>query len=225
MKNIKGYIEHLRESNSTGTPEELGRRLRRIIDDINHPDIEEVKRLIQAGADVNVENEGSGTPLERAVAHGHTDIARMLIDAGAIVDWEGDYLLHAAASKGNTGMAELLIGAGADIEEEDEHKWRPLHYAAYNGSKGIVRLLIGAGAELEARDERGDTALNLAVTEYYREMARLLIEEGADILAAFKTLDDLEQFFNGNIDWIPGDNPGIAKFKKQMRARGAFGRF
>jgi ankyrin repeat protein len=48
---------------------------------------EEIARmLIDAGANVNVQNKRGRTPLHRAASDGSVEIARMLIDAGARKD-------------------------------------------------------------------------------------------------------------------------------------------
>src|SRR5712691_7562962 len=61
--------------------------------------LEVVKRLIEAGADI--ENKGSGgglTPLVNAASHGHFDVAQMLVDRGARVT---DDLLSVLQTKVN----------------------------------------------------------------------------------------------------------------------------
>ena len=47
----------------------------------NHPEI--ARMLIDAGADVNIQDENGLTPLHWCVINNHPEIARMLIDAGA----------------------------------------------------------------------------------------------------------------------------------------------
>jgi len=116
MKNIKNYTDHLRESMET--PEELGQVLIAKLDDDASPDIEEVKRLIQAGADLRARDFVGWTPLRRAAAWGHTEAAKALIAAGADLeakDRDGWTALHCAAAGRRTEAAKALIGAGADI--------------------------------------------------------------------------------------------------------------
>jgi ankyrin repeat protein len=126
-----------------------------------------------------------------------------------------------------------LINAGADMDALDGMGYNALNYALENDHMDAIRFLIEAGARLEVENAWGQTPLchayelgipGLSDSHKKKEAARLLIEAGADILAAFETLNDLEDFFGGDISWIPKDRlpPG---WGKRHRARGAFGRF
>ena len=50
---------------------------------IKNGDIEEVKKAIEAGSNVNAKDEFGSTPLESAVYDGHKEIAAILIANGA----------------------------------------------------------------------------------------------------------------------------------------------
>lgn len=49
-------------------------------------DLEEVKKLLEAGADINIVDAKGWTPLHDAVIQGHTAIVKLLIAAGANVN-------------------------------------------------------------------------------------------------------------------------------------------
>ena len=110
-----------------------------------------VNNLIEAGADLNIQHEGSEefhpgtTLLHLAAALGHTDIAIALIEAGAklniqteeeedeegdVEEGSGETPLHWAADAGHAGVAIALIEAGADLNIQDPYGWTPLHLAA-----------------------------------------------------------------------------------------------
>ena len=121
-----------------------------LIDAVLAGDFEAVKALIDAGADLNIQDDDGDTPLHWA-ADGYTDIARALIDAGAdlnIQDDDGWTPLHWVAGSGYTDIARALIDAGADLNIQDDDGWTPLHQVAFNGHADIARLLIDAGANL-----------------------------------------------------------------------------
>jgi ankyrin repeat protein len=114
MKNIRGYIEHIRESKSA---DRLGKELIWAVMDGN---FDKCKKLIQAGANVNgKESKISGrTPLHWAAYGGNIDIAKLLIDAGAFVDIKnrsGFTPFHGAVNMKHVNIAKLLIQAGAKI--------------------------------------------------------------------------------------------------------------
>ena len=46
-------------------------------------DIEKVRKLLQAGANVNLQDKNGETPLYKASRNGYTNIVRLLLDAGA----------------------------------------------------------------------------------------------------------------------------------------------
>ncbi len=74
--------------------------------------------LIRHGADVNLipHSGASGTLLRHVASYGNAAIARMLIDAGADVNYslKGTSFLHRAARHGHAEVVELLLARGAN---------------------------------------------------------------------------------------------------------------
>lgn len=109
-------------------------------------DVEELKRLIAAGADVNiVDEEWMCTPLGVAASHGQLAAAALLLNLGARVDdagIEGDTPLHDAAYAGHLEVARLLLAAGADISCYS-HRWEqtPLQTATVRGHTEVAKLI------------------------------------------------------------------------------------
>ena len=81
--------------------------------------------LLDSGADVDVTDEGGGTPL------------------------------GAAAIGGQAETVDLLLASGADVNRKDDRGWTPLHWAAHNGDPGIVGKLLEKGAETDVAGEDG----------------------------------------------------------------------
>ncbi len=149
-------------------------------------DTAEVKRLIQAGADVDALNDQGETSLVIAVYSGDTEIVRALIHAGAEMKEKSGLLLrrtplYGAAENGHTEIVRALIQAGADMNARTP---TPLDIAATNGHTEIVRALIQAGADMNVRhDWLGQTSLPLysAAENGHTEIVRVLIQAGARV--------------------------------------------
>jgi ankyrin repeat protein len=87
----------------------------------------------------------------------------------------GDTALIWAAANNDTQIAHLLLDAGAGLEEEGNHEcWTALLYATNKGHTKAVRLLIDKGADIDAVDNKGNTALDIAERENHPEVALIL---------------------------------------------------
>lgn len=126
------------------------------------------------------------TPLILAVAFGHADAVRMLLDAGADVnakDGNGVTPLEWAARQKNAKIIKLLRDAGAAkrIDAPEER----LLVAAEQGNAIAVKRLLAEGAQIDARDRRdktaGRTALMLAAANGHIKTVELLLKSGADL--------------------------------------------
>lgn len=109
--------------------------------------IDEILRLLDAGADVNAGREYDGiTPLMLAYA---PKIAKLLIDRGAEVN-----------AKDNEGRTPLL--------------WFLLGLAHKRTAEQHIRVLLAAGADVRVKSPEGYTAHALAESKYGPEIAKLL---------------------------------------------------
>ena len=119
-------------------------------------DHEQVKLLLEFGADVNAKNKDGWTPLHDAAAPNAVRVAQLLISHGADVNARGKNgrtPLHQAARGYAAEAARLLIDRGADVNATNKNGWTPLHDAAW-GAIAVARLLIDRGADVK-RDEQG----------------------------------------------------------------------
>lgn len=102
-------------------------------------DLDQVRELIAAGADVNWIDSGGETALFGATACGRVEVVRCLLDAGARHDLRertrGYTPLHGAASHGNLPTIEALVRAGADAKAADDSGRLPID-AAHAHRKG-----------------------------------------------------------------------------------------
>lgn len=75
-----------------------------------------------------------------------------------------------AAIFGHTDVAEILIDAGADIESRNNSKATALHQASFFCHPKIVELLLNAGADASKTNGRGLTPLDAATIEMDAEL-------------------------------------------------------
>jgi ankyrin repeat protein len=147
----------------------------------------EVRRLVQAGTDVNAAQADGATALHWAAYHGDVGLALLLLEAGADVaaaNRNGSTPLWLAASRGDTALIETLLKGGADANEPLPLGRRPLMLAARSGRVEAVRALLDGGADPHAReDARGTTALMQAADQGHADVIAVLIEHGADVAA------------------------------------------
>lgn len=114
--------------------------------------------LVDAGADIHIQN-----------IHGQ------------------NVLMHVAAC-GYLDLAQRLVNAGAEVRERDDCGRTALMWAAFcpEGGINIVRYLVEEDAEVNARTYDGRTALWFAAKNGYTDIVRYLAEE-ANANVYFKT--------------------------------------
>jgi len=85
----------------------------------NINDVEMVQMLVDAKADVNVANKNGRTPLDIVLGVGYSSVAQVLLQAGAKMDPNADYVRKAvvnASRKANFPMLRLLAAAKASVD-------------------------------------------------------------------------------------------------------------
>lgn len=115
-----------------------------------------VQDLLDAGA--VVDNTKSGyDPIYHAVAHGYTDIVRLLLSYGVGVHspapGEKPHLLSVAAVTGRKFLVPLLISHGADpLAIDGNDGYTSLHYAILGGKKGTLEQLLRSIPDHQLQD-------------------------------------------------------------------------
>jgi ankyrin repeat protein len=151
--------------------------------------VDEIRRLVQAGADVDARDGNGRTPLHVAAFQGHGAAARELIANGAdpaLLDNQRYDAVTIAAVRDDVPTLQALLAAGASAKQiTSVYEGTALIAAAHLGHDGIVRELIRAGAPLDHVNNLGWTALIEAVIlgdggSRHTETVRALVEAGAD---------------------------------------------
>lgn len=147
-------------------------------------DLEETKRALNKGADVDAMGKYGSTALQDASFSGYADIVRLLLDNDADVRLKGRGgldALHFAARGGHRDIMQLLIDNGAEVNSDTENGNTALHFAAENGHEHLLQPLLDSGAEINGSDLQGQTALHKAAVSGVPGVVIALIEAGADI--------------------------------------------
>lgn len=111
---------------------------------------------------VNVTNAAGETPLMLAALSNQLEIAQVLIERGADVNFKGWTPLHYAATNGHVAMIHLLLDNSAYIDAEAPNGNTPLMMATQFGTPQSVKVLLEEGADPTLRNKAGVSALDIA---------------------------------------------------------------
>lgn len=169
-----------------------------LIDQASRGNLEAVRNLINAGANVDAQDEQKRTALMLASKKGHLDIVKALVNAGAALNLQGseggyggNTALMYACRNGNLEVVKTLINAGSHINlqgsEWTREGYTALIYAACNGHQKIVKALVHAGSDINIKVELNKmTALIIFSEKGSLETVKVLIDAGADVNAQDK---------------------------------------
>jgi ankyrin repeat protein len=164
-------------------------------------DVQLVKFLIEAGADVNAvstcEDATERSPLQDAVGLTDLEMSIILLEAGADVradspsayfdkyssSLEGAGMLATAILNRNIKLFQLLLDSGANIDltTQTGETITALQAASYEGYLDIVETLLRRGAEVDGNPNSvWGTALGFAVFKGHAGIVFALLEAGAD---------------------------------------------
>ena len=165
-------IKNIAERESCGNSEATN-KLHKMLED-DYLSLEEVEKLLDAGADPNVHIKGGQTALMYAVRKEEEKMVKALLDAGAKPNvkhpgFEEYSPLHFAAINEDLSIIKLLLDAGARPNVKGNRKgygWTPLYWAATkavkSGDLSIVKALLDAGANPNFHGRNGSPLIAAA---------------------------------------------------------------
>ena len=144
--------------------------------------------LINAGADVNAQDNMKNSPFLYAGAEGNLEFVKMALNHGAnfkIYNRYGGTALIPAAEKGHLEVVKLLVNTlNFPKDHINNLGWTALLEAVLLSDGGqvhidIVAALIEGGCDVNIADKNGITSLMHAKKQGYTEMVKLLEKAGA----------------------------------------------
>ncbi|HET6960189.1 MAG TPA: ankyrin repeat domain-containing protein [Vicinamibacterales bacterium] len=157
-----------------------------LVDAARNADKDQVRALVQQGANVNAADADGTTALHWASYRDDLEIAELLIRAGARVNAANDLgatPLWTASQNGSATMVRRLLEAGANPDAPLLSGETPLMVAARSGSPACVEQLLAKGAQVNAHATRGQTALMWAVAQKHADVVKVLLAHGVDVHA------------------------------------------
>lgn len=144
-------------------------------------DLDQIKRHIRWGTDLNQPDPEGDLPLHVAARAGQVSIARELANNGASLDARnraGQTPMDLALAHGKTKVAELLLGFGVRLDPQ-----AALVTLVGDGvsDRDAFDFLIRRGADTNGPDPQGEPPLHLAIRRGHLEATRRLLQRGADV--------------------------------------------
>lgn len=130
---------------------------------------------------INICNPEGFTPLHIASKFGRTEILRLLLDAGAVVNLKTYKTFHtplhiACIFRKKHIVRELLKCGNCRIDPVDSYGNTPLHYACLNNDLETFEILIVRGADAKVKNNAGKTVIDEAEEHVFLNISRMLKE-------------------------------------------------
>ncbi|XP_005987930.1 NF-kappa-B inhibitor beta [Latimeria chalumnae] len=192
---LEYLLQYVRGSEYLNLQNDLGQTALHIAVIIRLPEF--VKKLVEAGASLCVQENGGNTPLHIACKESRWDCAQMLLTPPPeshgprdsedfkkqldCINYKGHTALHLAVLKKDVKMVQILLSAGVNINKQELSFGRsPLHLAVESQSPELVRCLLLGGADTRSQTYSGYTPLYSAIHYRSLQIPELLRVHGSE---------------------------------------------
>ncbi|GIK06713.1 ankyrin-2 [Aspergillus viridinutans] len=178
----RGYVKGLRLAldKVVSIDDEDSEGYTALFEAVAHGHVEAVRVLLDRGASVIIDNEGSAIPM--AAAHGHRRVLEMLLDhvdqSGCDRTMSHENAFQLAMRHRNWDCAKELLNKGAETNSKIDDEL-PISYAARLGEEEIVRVILTKGPD-QIRPGDDPTLLFWVVKNLSIDLLRQLLELGLD---------------------------------------------
>lgn len=148
-------------------------------------DVATVRELIDAGADVNVQDDDRSNPLLLCGENGNVALLQEVLHGDPDLEATNRYggvALIPACDRGHEEMVRALLRTEIDVDHVNNLGWTALLETVLLGDgdaahQRILRMLLDAGADRSIADRDGVTALEHARERGYAEMVAMLEQD------------------------------------------------
>lgn len=166
---------NLNKNSKENTQLDMGRQL---LQASKLGDVEEIKRLVAAGAPFTADWLGT-SPLHWTAHYNYVDISELLLRSGISHDARNKVdrtPLHVASQMGHLEIVKLLLAFGADPNARDMLRMSPLHWAADGGNKEVARVLLDHGSFTSSSSKFGKTPSDCAEDNGHFDIIKMIEE-------------------------------------------------
>jgi ankyrin repeat protein len=141
------------------------------------------QELRLSSADVNKKGDLGYSPLAIAVARGHKETVKLLLDHGAAAntqDEKGNTPLHYVSDNNDLELAKLLLEHGADVSLQNKSGNQPLWTATFSAADGdknklpLVKLFLESGADRDHLNQVGKKPMDIAEKIGVQDLIKIL---------------------------------------------------